>query len=181
MLIVHPTSTCDVCLEPYSWTNTSSTPHAIACGHVFCLQYVLDVSFLYMARNEIWIFRCLLSTHPSNCPLCRKAYIPERVKKLHVDPHSETMEDDVVFQINRHLRRLALTSGENTPEGEAMDVIREVNSWLASRGQADTVVSVYCPSVPTRHIAFLRMTYSMAFCYPSIGLSVMPWLRYIGS
>ncbi|KIP09345.1 hypothetical protein PHLGIDRAFT_333860 [Phlebiopsis gigantea 11061_1 CR5-6] len=139
MLIVHPTSTCDVCLEPYSWTNTSSTPHAIACGHVFCLQ-------------------CLLSTHPSNCPLCRKAYIPERVKKLHVDPHSETMEDDVLFQINRRLRRLALTSGENTPEGEAMDVIREVNGWLASRGQGDSVYRPlrYAVAALHRYIAVQR-------------------------
>lgn len=142
MLIVHPTSTCDVCLEPYSWTNTSSTPHAIACGHVFCLQSVRNFSNCFLATNQRYGGRCLLSTHPSNCPLCRKAYIPERVKKLHVDPHSEDMEDDIVFQINRHLRRLALASGENTQEQEAMDVIREVNSWLASRGQSDTVVSV---------------------------------------
>lgn len=156
MLIVHPTSTCDVCLEPYSWTNTSSTPHAIACGHVFCLQYVLKFSLLYVTCNEVCISRCLLSTHPSNCPLCRKAYIPERVKKLHVDPHSETMEDDVLFQINRRLRRLALTSGENTPEGEAMDVIREVNGWLASRGQGDSVVCVCCPSLRARRTVLVQ-------------------------
>ena len=107
--------------------------------------------------------RCLLSTHPSNCPLCRKAYIPERVKKLHVDPFSETVEDDVVFQINRHLRKLALASGEDTPEGDAMDVIREANSWLASRGQSDRVVSVHTPFVCASY--YVRANDLPPWCY----------------
>ena len=37
MLILHPNSTCDVCLDNYS--NSAQSPHAIACGHVFCNRY----------------------------------------------------------------------------------------------------------------------------------------------
>ncbi|RDX54481.1 hypothetical protein OH76DRAFT_1310451, partial [Lentinus brumalis] len=66
MLVVHPSSQCDVCLDPYTWTLPAKTPHAIQCGHIFC-------------------YDCLRSTHPSNCPMCRKAFNPERIKKLHVD------------------------------------------------------------------------------------------------
>lgn len=36
MLVVHPASTCDVCLEGY--TNSENLPYSIACGHVFCLR-----------------------------------------------------------------------------------------------------------------------------------------------
>ncbi len=41
MLVVHPSSQCDVCLDPYTWTLPAKTPHAIQCGHIFCYEYVL--------------------------------------------------------------------------------------------------------------------------------------------
>jgi hypothetical protein len=41
MLVVHPASCCDVCLDPYSISSElASSPHAIACGHIFCLTCV---------------------------------------------------------------------------------------------------------------------------------------------
>ncbi|KAG1725647.1 hypothetical protein EDB19DRAFT_1754539 [Suillus lakei] len=40
MLVVHPAS-CDVCLDPYSVSSQpANSPHAIACGHIFCLTCV---------------------------------------------------------------------------------------------------------------------------------------------
>lgn len=39
MLILHPSSACDICLEGYSASNP---PHAITCGHIFCLRYCID-------------------------------------------------------------------------------------------------------------------------------------------
>ncbi|OBZ78379.1 hypothetical protein A0H81_01986 [Grifola frondosa] len=63
MLVLHPTSTCDVCLEGYYGTND---PHAIVCGHIFCL-------------------RCLQSLTRQCCPLCRTSFHPLDVRKLHVD------------------------------------------------------------------------------------------------
>ncbi|KAG2112454.1 hypothetical protein BD769DRAFT_58559 [Suillus cothurnatus] len=41
MLVIHPASCCDVCLDPYSTSSgRAHSPHAIACGHVFCLTCV---------------------------------------------------------------------------------------------------------------------------------------------
>ena len=41
MLVVHPASICDVCLDPYSiTTEPANSPHVIACGHIFCLTCV---------------------------------------------------------------------------------------------------------------------------------------------
>ncbi|EPQ51326.1 hypothetical protein GLOTRDRAFT_66034, partial [Gloeophyllum trabeum ATCC 11539] len=53
MLILHPLSRCDVCLDEYSFASPQQTPHAISCGHVFCHP-------------------CLSRLNPSICPLCRK-------------------------------------------------------------------------------------------------------------
>ncbi|KAF9067924.1 hypothetical protein BDP27DRAFT_1328002, partial [Rhodocollybia butyracea] len=69
MLIVHADSRCDVCLDPYEWqadTNVKA-PYAIPCGHIFCKQ-------------------CLESIQSEHCPLCRKRYAREGIKKLHMDP-----------------------------------------------------------------------------------------------
>lgn len=39
MLVVHPASTCDVCLDGYT-ADSENVPHSITCGHVFCLRCV---------------------------------------------------------------------------------------------------------------------------------------------
>ncbi|KAG2338988.1 hypothetical protein BDR05DRAFT_835054, partial [Suillus weaverae] len=66
MLVVHPSSSCDICLDHYSISSDLATsPHAIDCGHIFCL-------------------RCLHSLNTSTCPLCRELFDPDRIKKLHV-------------------------------------------------------------------------------------------------
>ena len=41
MLIVHASSSCDICLEDYDWDIPTQTPHAIPCGHIFCKTLVL--------------------------------------------------------------------------------------------------------------------------------------------
>ena len=42
MLVVHPASLCDVCLDPYNISSEpANSPHVIACGHIFCLTCVL--------------------------------------------------------------------------------------------------------------------------------------------
>ena len=40
MLVVHPSSQCDVCLDAYTWSTPAKSPHAIQCGHIFCYEYV---------------------------------------------------------------------------------------------------------------------------------------------
>jgi len=67
MLIINPTSTCDVCLEGYSSDNRQ--PHAIPCGHVFCKT-------------------CLEALLHTACPLCRSRFHPADIRRLHIDSTS---------------------------------------------------------------------------------------------
>lgn len=130
MLVIHPSSCCDICLDPYS--NSSDrvhSPHAIECGHIFCLG-------------------CLRSLNKNTCPLCRDLFDPDRAKKLHVGdpPRQESAEqpgDDpergIVKQgvVHDHagflLHRMSLVSGEGTPEVEVAVVVSEVHEWLQSQ------------------------------------------------
>ncbi len=143
MLIVDPSSTCDVCLEPYSWATTANTPHAIACGHVFCLQYAFFIcGDGYFCLNNC--VRCLRSTQPSACPLCRKAFVPDRIKKIHVDRYTPGDEDEV----NEFLRRIALLSGENVEAEDVMKLTHEIHNWLATpEGEDSEIVSSKPPLI----------------------------------
>ncbi|EIW55723.1 uncharacterized protein TRAVEDRAFT_129815 [Trametes versicolor FP-101664 SS1] len=114
MLLVHPSSQCDVCLDPYTWNTAAKSPHAIQCGHVFCLD-------------------CLRSVHPTNCPLCRKGFNPERIKKLHVDkvngdgsgPAGAKLEEYEFF------RRIAVLFDHRSEPEEINALVEEVNAWVA--------------------------------------------------
>ncbi|KIJ16213.1 hypothetical protein PAXINDRAFT_168744 [Paxillus involutus ATCC 200175] len=116
MLVVHPASLCDVCLDPYIISpEPTNSPHAIACGHIFCLT-------------------CLRNLSPSACPLCRKTFQPDRVKKLHVAGPPElgdAAEEAIGGQANELLQRVALVSGEDTPDTEIIDVVTDVETWLS--------------------------------------------------
>ncbi|PSR71481.1 hypothetical protein PHLCEN_2v12646 [Hermanssonia centrifuga] len=72
--------------------------------------------------------RCLRSTQPSACPLCRKAFVPDRIKKIHVDRYTPGDEDEV----NEFLRRIALLSGENVEAEDVMKLTHEIHNWLAT-------------------------------------------------
>ncbi|KAG6329399.1 hypothetical protein ID866_9691 [Astraeus odoratus] len=116
MLVVHPASYCDVCLDPYNITSEpTNSPHAIACGHIFCLT-------------------CLRNLTPSICPLCRKTFQQGSVKKLHLavppelDGASESPEN---AQASSLLQRVALVSGEDVPDAEVVAVLTEVDEWLS--------------------------------------------------
>lgn len=127
MLVVHPASCCDVCLDPYSISSEpANSPHAIACGHIFCLT-------------------CLRSLLPSACPLCRKPFQSDRIKKLHLTnpPELDNAEQDAIDAHASHLlQRIALVSGEDTPEADVVEVVTEVQEWLQSQ-----------PDDPNSHMA----------------------------
>ncbi|OAX42745.1 hypothetical protein K503DRAFT_732990 [Rhizopogon vinicolor AM-OR11-026] len=119
MLVVHPASCCDVCLDPYAISSEpASSPHTITCGHIFCLT-------------------CLLSLSSSACPLCRKFFQPDHIKKLHVANSSEldSEQDATNARSNLLLRRVALVSGEDTPEADVVQVLTEVQEWLRSQAR----------------------------------------------
>ncbi|KAG1874311.1 hypothetical protein F4604DRAFT_738348 [Suillus subluteus] len=118
MLVVHPASCCDVCLDPYSISSgPANSPHAIACGHIFCLT-------------------CLRSLSLSACPLCREPFRPDSVKKLYIANPSkrDVAEQDTIDDqhANLLLRRMSLVSGEDTPDAEVVKVVTEVQEWLKS-------------------------------------------------
>ncbi|KAI6008617.1 hypothetical protein EDC04DRAFT_3146358 [Pisolithus marmoratus] len=121
MLVVHPASTCDICLDPYSITaEPVKSPHAIPCGHTFCLT-------------------CLRNLSPSACPLCRKTFRQDgNVKKLHVaeppelDRVSEGAENTQLLSL---LQRVALVSVEDAPDDEVVQVLAEVDEWLSQHSE----------------------------------------------
>ncbi|KIK57311.1 hypothetical protein GYMLUDRAFT_754114 [Collybiopsis luxurians FD-317 M1] len=98
----HPTSTCDVCLDPYSWDETSlKQPYAIPCGHIYCRA-------------------CLESVQPECCPLCRQRYRRDSIKKLHMDPPPNDNENAIV-------QKLIMAWDD---EVEVVNVLEEVDRWL---------------------------------------------------
>lgn len=157
MLIVHPSSTCDVCLDPFTWQTPSHTPHAIPCGHVFCLRYLLRNIHEDSLLTEY--VSCLQSTTPSSCPLCRKPFFQERIKKLHVDRFSGSPTEGNVSaggnvrfttQEAELLHRLAMVSGENAPDEDMDEVMSDVQRWLTeghSREAPSDSVSMLSPLV----------------------------------
>ncbi|KAG1738517.1 hypothetical protein EDB19DRAFT_895081 [Suillus lakei] len=118
MLVVHPGSFCDVCLDPYSISpGPTRSPHAIACGHIFCLT-------------------CLRSLSLSACPLCREPFQLDRVKKLYLanPPKRDNTEQDTIDDHHASLlQRISPLSGEDTPDAEVVKVVTEVQEWLQSQ------------------------------------------------
>ncbi|KAJ6604469.1 hypothetical protein DFH09DRAFT_1122796 [Mycena vulgaris] len=110
-LVLHPSSCCDVCLDSYSWETQEDSPHAIPCGHIFCRT-------------------CLVTVEPTNCPLCRKAFNRERIKKLHVDRPETDTEADL-------LQRVALAFDAD-PDAQT-HISTEIEAWLTGRSDDDHV------------------------------------------
>ncbi|KAG2031900.1 hypothetical protein BDR03DRAFT_875047 [Suillus americanus] len=145
MLVVHPASCCDVCLDPYSISSgPAHSPHAIACGHIFCLT-------------------CLRSLSLSACPLCREPFQPDSVKKLYITNPSKRDNDEQDTIDDQHanllLHRLSLVSGEDTPDAEVVKVVTEVQEWLISHsGDLNSVSHFHC-------VRTANATYTSDCCY----------------
>jgi hypothetical protein len=148
MLVIHPASCCDVCLDPYSIpSGPAHSPHAIACGHIFCLTCV-PVPGHFLPSNHVspLIFnpRCLRSLSLSACPLCREPFKLNHVKKLYLaNPlKQDNVEPDPID--DRHasllLHRMSLVSSDDTSDAEVAKVITEVQEWLkAQSGDPNSV------------------------------------------
>ena len=146
MLIVHPSSQCDVCLDPYTWSTPTKTPHAIQCGHVFCHGCVLAFRLLCAparlandfpsSRTIPWSpSSCLRTVSPSNCPLCRKAFNPERIKKLHVDrpPTEGTALAGSAAEESEFMYRAGMLFTEGAEQADVNALVEEVMAWLSQR------------------------------------------------
>ncbi|EDR09934.1 uncharacterized protein LACBIDRAFT_325831 [Laccaria bicolor S238N-H82] len=78
MLIVHASSSCDICLDAYDWDTPTQLPHAIPCGHIFCKTLVP----LQLKGHNL-------------CPFCRKPFVASRIVKLHVDRPATVSEEGI--------------------------------------------------------------------------------------
>lgn len=98
--------------------------------------------------NTPWLsHRCLRNLSPSACPLCRKAFQPDRVKKLHVAGPPEldgAAEETIVQEATQLLQRVTLVSGEDVPDVEIIEVVTEVEEWLSNNSTDADSVSVQC-------------------------------------
>ena len=83
---------------------------------------------------------------PTTCPFCRRAFLPERAKKLHVDRPSPLLEHDDYQRVKSFLQLLAVVPTEDSDEQEAQvaRTINDVNQWLATR-EDDRHEVVSCP------------------------------------
>ena len=139
MLVVHPSSTCDVCLDRFS-DNSNRTPHSIPCGHVFCHKYVL----IWISRVNTIVhfsnnYSCLLNVNPRICPLCRRNFQIERARKLHIDltdappspgPPQPTQEEIEVRELEQ---RVAEACMDGVSDDECQSIIGSVMRWLETR------------------------------------------------
>lgn len=112
-LIIHPSSCCDVCLELLTY-DEPKPPYAIPCGHIFCKD-------------------CLHTINPRICPLCRKAFLPERSKKLITGelPPQEANEVEL-------LKRLSISW--DLPEEQLVAITTEVEAWLHGQEETPTLL-----------------------------------------
>ncbi|KAF8815562.1 hypothetical protein BYT27DRAFT_7193308 [Phlegmacium glaucopus] len=132
MLILHPSSRCDVCLDAYTWQTIAQTPHAIPCGHVFCRP-------------------CLFALSPYICPLCRKRFEPNKAKKLHVD-RPENVDEN---RENDLLQRL--TVSWEAPEDQLRALTFEVDTWLDTRADDTCIVLRKARAALARHLELKKV------------------------
>ncbi|KAF8548733.1 hypothetical protein OG21DRAFT_1489144 [Imleria badia] len=126
MFVVHPATLCDVCFNPYiiGSSEPANSPHAIVCGHIFCLT-------------------CLRNISPSACPLCRKSFQPDRIRKLHVaGPPELDGAATIDAGATQLLQCVALVSGEDVSDVEVIEVVTEVEEWLSSNSAEDNSVAL---------------------------------------
>ncbi|EJF63667.1 hypothetical protein DICSQDRAFT_55259 [Dichomitus squalens LYAD-421 SS1] len=146
MLVVHPSSQCDVCLDAYTWSTPAKSPHAIQCGHIFC-------------------YDCLRTVNPSNCPMCRKAFNPERIKKLHVDkaPGEGSVPTGPMAEENELLRRVGMLFDQDADPVDIDAIVEEATEWLNNHpGPAVSHPALIFP-VATRDVRKIDLTWHRLF------------------
>ncbi|KAI0323349.1 hypothetical protein GY45DRAFT_1376390 [Cubamyces sp. BRFM 1775] len=123
MLVLHPNSQCDVCLDYYT---ANREPHAIGCGHVFCQ-------------------RCLQSLIRPSCPLCRTAFQFSEVRRLHVDkatlppatPQSSPPDLDSADRARQFQTQLTRIIRGGATASDMSVVQSELKPWLSTQRPED--------------------------------------------
>ncbi|KAH9896860.1 hypothetical protein C8Q73DRAFT_429842 [Cubamyces lactineus] len=123
MLVLHPNSQCDVCLDYYT---ANREPHAIGCGHVFCQ-------------------RCLQSLIRPSCPLCRTPFQFSEVRRLHVDkatlplatPQSSPPDLDSADRARQFQTQLTRIIRGGATASDMCVVQSELKPWLSTQRPED--------------------------------------------
>ncbi|KAI0360687.1 hypothetical protein OH77DRAFT_1393838 [Trametes cingulata] len=123
MLVLHPNSRCDVCLDNYTATRE---PYTISCGHVFCR-------------------RCLQSLVRPSCPLCRTHFDEHEVRRLHVDkatlppatPQLCPPDLDAADRARQFQTQLTRMIRGGATASDLYEVQSELKPWLSTQGPDD--------------------------------------------
>ncbi|KAI0685364.1 hypothetical protein BC835DRAFT_526699 [Cytidiella melzeri] len=154
MIVLHPNSACDVCLEGY---GASNSPYSIACGHIFCL-------------------RCLRSLTKQSCPLCRTGFHGHDVRKLHVDDSGRsTSPSDPSSQPSSPSRDESLTQLQDESLATARDFQARITRIVTDGASSNTKVRDILDDMrdwldtqdPEKH-ADLRASWVMLFKYANV-------------
>ncbi|KAI0717404.1 hypothetical protein C8T65DRAFT_116229 [Cerioporus squamosus] len=120
MLVLHPSSQCDVCLEGYYGSKE-------------------PVSILVGTRSAAGLCSlCLQSLPKPACPLCRSRFEPDDVRRVHVDktqlppstPSLSFASIDAARRLQAQATRLVLHGGSTD---EYLELIGELGSWLETQ------------------------------------------------
>ncbi|KAI0317702.1 hypothetical protein OF83DRAFT_111087 [Amylostereum chailletii] len=132
MLVIHPSSSCDICLETYFEIDASGQkriPHATECGHVFCKQ-------------------CIDSLPRLLCPLCRAYLDPRAIRRLHVETTPATTPSALSYPIKSESdpdekeslkARLIAMVREGADGSRFQALLHEACTWLRDRSHDDEV------------------------------------------
>ncbi|KAI0826627.1 hypothetical protein BC628DRAFT_1319753 [Trametes gibbosa] len=123
MLVLHPNSQCDVCLDNYT---AFREPNVITCGHVFCR-------------------RCLQSLVRPSCPLCRTPFFEQDVRRLHVDkatlpsstPLSSPPDLESVDRARQFQTQLTRMIRGGATASDLYEVQSELKPWLSTQEPDD--------------------------------------------
>jgi hypothetical protein len=122
MLVLHPSSSCDICYDTYGQENPAST---IPCGHIFCYRFVWGLG---RSRRNTRHFhssafaRALLSTDVFPCADRACARCVERSSRALMSRNSERPtlgmvepKRSFVAQFLPHRARQPVGSNDGTP------------------------------------------------------------------
>lgn len=126
-------------------------------------RVIIWTSNFDMAHAQRVTFSCLQKTTPSNCPLCRRGYNPDRIKRLHVDRPTESPENETARDVTKWLEQIALASAGQSNNDDWMDVARDAQIWLEGRSP-DTVCLSSSLSVRDAAIGRVRVQRSRDSC-----------------
>jgi hypothetical protein len=129
MIVLHPSSQCDVCYDSYACQDSESNdaPHGISCGHIYCKGCALrstSSDSLHSRGNPRYLKEI---QSPRTCPFCRITVEIEHCIKLHVSPSTrlDTEEGRQEDKVADFMRRLAMASAEEATLRE------ELQTWLS--------------------------------------------------